>query len=252
MPTSQSMGQLGWDTTDDIQDTTCANLSGGGSYTRFSSWSFVTQPLYDTTTTSGYYNGIDMLILDVNFGSSPKEIMKEKLDKLNDIWENSGSVGERHINEYRNFVSNPTFNNLYIAGYPAISTTGIFQAHWDEYSTTTNFTRKNNFSNEISTTNSTLKSLNVTAPTFFKDSWDSYGAYPLKGGSSGSMVISRKLDGTFEILGIYWGGMVDNSNNPTIFQPSFQVFGNNPWKTFTNVTPDGFLPTNIPSDIYID
>ncbi|MDR0674953.1 MAG: DUF31 family protein [Mycoplasmataceae bacterium] len=229
---------LFYGSTDDTEGSQINYRTGYTSFTDFT----IDKNLYsDTTTvTTGGITGNpgnDMVVIDVDFGSSPSGTMKAKLDKLNNEWTNSGETGKRHINTFANFNNYQLTGTYRWGGYPVqnCADVNLNNNSYAEWHTDEIFDAQEKVGGDTSKNychgieSNIYGSVVDVSPQIYSD----YNKFDSKmgAGASGSMLIDHNKN----IVGIYWGGLSQTS----IFYPFFDIFNNSDFNY--SGTPDTFL-----------
>jgi hypothetical protein len=166
-----------------------------------------------------------MVILDCNFGPEPSNDIIAKLDKLNDEWEKSGSVDQRHLNNFVDWANYSIGGTYTWGGYPvnycdstkenphSLNTSNNAEWQTDQI---TNVLWTGDKTTSISHLIDSSQYDNVAdiAPQIYSNENKINGK--MGGGASGSMVIDYHKN----VVGIYWGGSIPTG----YFYPYFDIF----------------------------
>lgn len=184
----------------------------------------VTNFLYrESNQNEQVYVGIDLAVYDVNFGISyPTPALKAKFDYLRSIKQQGKKITEFVKSDDETVLT----QNKFIGGYPVKNNDPkrIVGGKWEcRGLNPIDFNYCERFDN-------VEKHLIADEPLYggkrvvdnsaqYITDCD-YGTDWMTGGASGSMVITEDL----KLCGIYWGGQVDDADNPSWFKPRFSLF----------------------------
>lgn len=160
--------------------------------------------------------GIDFHVCNVNFIMASQTI-KNKLNRVNNYRKEHGYINKFVNSDDENIIAKTKYIGGYPAKYSADGTT--FGGRWETHSID-----KSLFSySPVDTEDEShpiddehfLQDFNYyDCSAQYKTDTD-FGTDWMSGGASGSMLVTED----FEICGIYWGGKVDDSQQPTWFKP---------------------------------
>jgi hypothetical protein len=207
--------------------TSTTEIPNSNSYTSFNTSVIQSYEWYNSVAKTT----IDMAIVKVNFGDatvSNQPGLKTRLDTLNAEYEENDHKLNTFWTGSISGLDNYLPPSKFIAGYPARATKTVWAKEKVAYSKVELTGHDINEQGTLSDISPGLKFYKNVSET---QGWNYSKSIPwqdftLSGGASGSMAVCHNPDSPYgvSICGIYWGGWINDPENPTIFWPCISCF----------------------------